>query len=206
MEEKYKIQDAIKYLRENSKDRKFKQSFDLVINVKNVDLKKPENKFSKDVVLPHGRGKDISVCIISDNAKDGVKKSFIEAIARNKKEAKDFVKKYDFFVCEAPLMPLIGKVLGRYLGPTGKMPKPFPPGGDADPIVNIAQKSVRIRLQSTPVIHAFVGLETMNDEHIKENIEKVVDEAKKSIPGKAQIKNINLKLTMSKPVKLDVGA
>jgi len=206
MENKYKITDAIKYLRENAKERKFKQSFDLVVNIKSVDLKKPENKFSKDVILPHGRGKDVSVCIISDTVKDGVGKGFIESVGRNKKEAKNFVKKFDFFVCEAPMMPLVGKVLGRYLGPMGKMPKPFPPGGNADVIINNVKKSVMVRLQNTPVIHIFIGSETLSDDQIKENIEKVVDVIKKSMPGKAQIKNANLKLTMSKPVKLDVGA
>ena len=38
----------------------------------------------------------------------------------------------------------------------------------------------------------------------KDNIEKIMEEIRKSLPPKAQIKNIYLKLTMSKPVKLEV--
>jgi large subunit ribosomal protein L1 len=204
MEEKYNISDAIKYLREDSKKREFKQSFDLVINLKNIDLKKPENKFSKDIILPHGRGKDITVCVISDSIKDAVRKDYIESVSRDKKEAKRFVKNYDFFVCEAPLMPIVGKILGRYMAPVGKMPKPFPSGGNSSSIIEDAKKSVRIKLRDTPVIHAYVGSESMEDSQIKENVEKIINETKKSIPPKAQIRNIYLKLTMSKPVKLNV--
>jgi len=203
MEEKYNISDAIKYLKEGKK-RKFTQSFDVIINIKNIDLKKPENKFSKDVVLPHGRGKEASVCIISDNISNAVKKNDIESMGRSKNEAKKFVKKYDFFVCETPLMPFVGKVLGRYLGPTGKMPKPFPAGGNVDMIINAVKRSVRIRLRDSPVIHVYAGTEVMDSNAVKENIANIIEETKKSLSAKAQIKNIYLKLTMSKPIKLNV--
>ena len=66
-----KLDDAIKKAREGEK-KKFTQTVDLIINLRNIDLKKPENKFSKDILLPNGRGKDVSVCIISDTMKDGI--------------------------------------------------------------------------------------------------------------------------------------
>lgn len=198
------ILDAIKFLKENSKKRNFVQSFDLIINLKNIDLKKPENRISKEVVLPH-ICKETSVCIISDSIKDenAITKNDILEFERDKKKAKQFITKYDFFLCEAPLMPLVGKILGRYLGPKGKMPKLFLPGR-LEQSIEETKRSVRIRIKDSPVIQCIIGKEDMNDNQLVENIETVIDAVKKALPAKVQIKNILLKLTMSKAVKLDV--
>lgn len=201
-----KIDEALKELRNHK--RNFQQSFDLVINLKNIDLKKPENKFSKDILLPNGRGKPIKTCIFSDNMKktenfDVVSKSQIESM--EKKEMKSISKKYDFFMAEAPLMPVVGKFLGRYLAPKGKMPKPLPPGRDVNSILNDLNSTVRIRVRDSPVIQTLVGHEKLSDDQVKENLEKIIDEITKTLPkGKTQIKNIYIKTTMSKPVKLQV--
>ncbi len=199
------IEESIKYLRENNQKRGFEQTFDLTINLKNIDLKKPENKFSKDVVLPHGRGKSVEVCIISDSIPEAaLKKPDIERLAADKAGMKSVLKKYEFFVCEAPLMPLVGKTLGRFLGPKGKMPKLLPPGTNHNSIVDETKKSVRVKVRDTPVVQTCVGSENMQDLQIKENVERVMEEVRKSLPAKTQIKNIYFKLTMSKPVKLEV--
>lgn len=198
-----KLDEAIKKIRESEK-RKFTQTVDLIVNIRNIDLKKPENKFSKDVLLPNGRGKDVSVCIISDNIKDGINKNDIEEFSRNKSAAKQFVKKHDFFLCEAPLMPLVGKILGRYLGPKGKMPRLLPPGKDPKSMVDETKKSVRIMLRDAPTIQIAIGAEDMENNQLKENVEKILEEVKKSIPAKAQIKNAYIKTTMGKPVKIGV--
>ena len=198
-----KLEDAIKKAREGEK-RKFSQTIDLIVNLRNIDLKKPENKFSKDVILPHGRGRDVSVCVISDTIADSVNKNDIENFSRSKSSAKQFTKKHDFFVCEAPLMPLVGKILGRYLGPKGKMPRLLPPGKDPKFIIDETKKSVRINLRDVPTIQIPIGAEDMQDTQIKENVEKVIEEVRKSLPPKAQIRNVYVKTTMGKPVKLNV--
>ncbi|MBS3050579.1 MAG: 50S ribosomal protein L1 [Candidatus Aenigmarchaeota archaeon] len=198
-----KLEDGIVKAREGEK-RKFSQTFDLIVNIRNIDLKKPENKFSKDVILPHGRGKDVSVCIISDIIPGATTKTDVEDFSRSKSAAKQFTKKHDFFVCEAPLMPLVGKILGRYLGPKGKMPRLLPPGKDPKSIVDETKKSIRINIRDTPTIQIAIGSEDMQDVQIKENAEKVLEEIKKSLPAKAQIRNVYVKTTMGKPVKIGV--
>ena len=62
-----KILKTIKELREKSKKRKFSQTFDLVVNLKEFDVKKPENKFVEDVILPNGRGELATVIVFSDS-------------------------------------------------------------------------------------------------------------------------------------------
>lgn len=197
-----KLDEALKALSEAPK-RNFVQSYDLIVALKNIDLKKPENKFSKDIILPHGRGKEINVGIISDKIEGALTKTDVETI--DKKGVRELTKKYEFFLCEAPLMPLVGKTLGKYLGPKGKMPKLLPPNTDPAAMVEEAKKSVRIRVRDSPVVQVAVGTEAMTQSQVKENVEKVMEELKKTLPkGVSQIKVVMLKLTMNKPVKVDV--
>lgn len=197
------ILNAIKTLRETPEKKKFSQSFDLSVNISNIDMKKPESKFVKDISLPHGKGKSNKVCVISE--KGDVNKADLLKMENDKKSAKILGKSYDFFLAEAPLMVLVGKVLGRYLGPTGKMPKLLPPNVNPDNMKKALEKSIRIKIKDTPVIHCIVGNEKMSDEQIKENVEKVIEEVRKVIPPKSDIKNAYLKLTMSKPISINVG-
>jgi len=195
------IDSALAHLRSHEK-RGFSQSLDLNVTLKNIDLKRPENKFSKEVVLPHGRGKDVDVCIISEAS--GLGKKEIDEFEKDKKKLRAFLKKYDFFLCEAPLMPIVGKSLGRYLAPKGKMPKLLPPGRDPATLIDETKRSVRVRVRDSPSIQVTIGTEAMNDSQLRENAEKVLEEIKKSLPGKVQIKNVYLKFTMTKPVKIKV--
>ncbi len=196
------LDEAIKQLVQQSK-KNFAQSLDLIITLRNIDLKKPENKFSKDILLPHGRGKDIEVGIISDRIPGAVTKSDIEGMS--KKDIKMLSKKYTFFLCEAPLMPLVGKVLGRYLGPKGKMPRLLPPSQDVNALVSEMKMSVRVNVSTIPMIQIPVGTEKMGMDQLKENVLSVIDDVRKALPkGESQIKAVMIKLTMSKPVKVEL--
>ena len=199
-----KVDDAIKELSKIEK-RKFTQTYDLIINLRNIDIKKPENRISKEVLLPHGRGKPVSILVISEQS--GYSKGKLEELAANKKEVKKLVRDYDFFLGTAELMPLIGKFIGRYLAPAGKMPQPLPPNASKEVIEGLVrrkEKTVRLRIKNMPVFQMTVGSESMKPEEVKENAEHAINEAISALPkGRAQIKNIEMKLTMSKPVKID---
>ncbi len=204
-EDKKDVVSILKELKEKYK-RNFTQSVDLIINLKNIDLRKPENRFSKEIFLPHGRGKEIKVCIISDKIKGAVSKSEIEKY--DKKKIRKFIRQYDFFLCDVKLMPFIGKALGKFLGPLGKMPTPIPPNMDnPEPLVNAKKKTIRVRLSNSPVIHAIVGSESMPEEQIRDNILKVISEVEAQLPkGSAQIKDVFIKLTMSPAMRIDIYA
>lgn len=192
---------AISFMREQEK-RKFIQSIDLIVTLKNIDLKKPENKFSRTVLLPHGRGKDVKICVISNSGQ--ITKSDVESFEKNKVAAKKLSKHYEFFLCEAPLMPLVGKVLGRYLAPKGKMPEILMSGKPPDARINELKRSIRIRVRDSPVVQVMIGAENMADEQIKENTRIVLEEIKKSLPAKAQIRGVFIKTTMGRPIKVVV--
>ena len=200
------IEKALNELKAGEK-RNFVQSVDLIISLKGVDLKKPESKFSEDIVLPHGRGKDARVVVFSDNLSnlgcDILATADIQRISSDKRGAKNLGEDTDFFLAEAPLMPLIGKSLGQVLAPRGKMPKVIM--GDAKGLVENYKRSVRIAVKNSPVIQCFVGKEDTETGKIVENVETVLKFLETKLPrGRQNIGKVLLKLTMSKPVKVEV--
>ena len=58
------IQNAIQQAMENAPERKFVESFEMAITLKDVDLKNPVNRIQEEVRLPSGRGKEVvSQCL-----------------------------------------------------------------------------------------------------------------------------------------------
>lgn len=106
-----------------------------------------------------------------------------------------------FFLAEAPMMPVVGKALGQFLAPRGKMPKIIT--GDATHLVKNLKKSVQIKIKDAPVIQCLVGSEDMPDEDVAENVEAVLEFLNTKLPkGKHNIGKVLIKLTMSGPVKV----
>ena len=58
---KQEILEAVKKAKDESKPRNFTQSIDVVITIKDLDVKKPENSMDEEVLLPNGRGKDVKM-------------------------------------------------------------------------------------------------------------------------------------------------
>jgi len=202
-----KILEKIKELRAQSKKRNFKQRFDLIVNLKELNLKKAENKLDEIFTLPKGSGRVANVTFFSESGKkiegcNVVNPKGIEDAGKDKKKAKQLVNQTDFFLSEAKLMPVVGKNLGKILAPRGMMPKPVV--ADVEKIVKGYKNAVRIVVNKQPIIHTVVGSEAMKDEDITENIKAFVDFLKTKLPrGKNNIKSIYLKLTMGKPVMLE---
>ena len=206
--------EAIKKARESSKERKFKQTFDLAINIKGLDLKKPEGKVKTQASLPHGLGKPATIGVFADTLIPQVKKlenvilirkDEIQGLGKNKKEAKKLANKCKAFLAEAPLMPTVGKFLGPVLAVRNKMPKPVPPTiSDLKPLIKRNSDVVDLVLKNVPVIHCPVGTEDMDDQKVEDNINAVVSALTSALPrGKDNIKSKYLKLTMGKAVQVE---
>ena len=213
--QKEKALEFIKRARENAKKRNFDQSIDLIINFRDLDLKKPENRIRETIVLPYPVEKEINICFILDSllpkAKE-LEQENIRVISKEEmanlssKEIKKIAKSYDIFYAEAPLMPLVARYFGKYLGPRGKMPFPISPNTpDLKPFIERARKTVLVKVINTPVFQARIGVESMDNEKIAENLVYVMDKVNEICEKKGiKIKNAYLKLTMGKPVKVEV--
>jgi large subunit ribosomal protein L1 len=179
---KENIQKALEELKKHEK-RTFTQSLDLVVKLKDLDLKKPENRLNQAVILPHMIGKPVRVCVIatgdlalkSKEAKADlvIGKDELEGLAKNKKASRKLQNGYDFFVSEASLMPLVGKTIGPVLGPKGKMPTPIHANAPISEVIDQARRTARIRVRDQPVIQCRIGSEDMSNDELSENIQAV---------------------------------
>ncbi len=203
---------AVKEAIEKAKPRKFIESVDLAINLKDVDLSIPKNRINEEVILPHGRGKEVKIAVFASGetalkAKECadlvIPPEEIDKLAEDKRRARKLANEYDFFLAEAPLMAKIGKSLGIILGPRGKMPKPVPPGGDPCPMVRNLKKTVRMRSRDKRTFHVPVGTREMDPEKIADNIEEVIKRLETKLErGLQNIESIYVKTTMGPAVKI----
>ncbi|HSV42307.1 MAG TPA: 50S ribosomal protein L1, partial [Methanomassiliicoccales archaeon] len=153
---------AVKEALEKSPKRNFRETVDLSINLKDVDLSIPKNRIQEDIILPHGRGREIKVAVIGGGelalkaktvADKVITPEELGTLADDRKAAKKVANEMDFFIAEAPLMPTVGKRLGIVLAPRGKMPKPIAPGADPKMMVDNLRKSVSIRSKDKMTFH-----------------------------------------------------
>jgi large subunit ribosomal protein L1 len=207
------ILNAVKEAREKSEKRKFNQSVELILKLQDVDMKSPEAKIQEVVELPYALEKPNKICVIASgelamkarkaNADHVVERSEIEGLAGKKQEMRKIANEYDFFIAEAPLMPLIGKTLGSVLGPRGKMPVPVPPSADIVSLIAKHRKTVTIRLRNQPILQSRIGMENMKDEEITENILMVLRVLEGKLKrGMKNIKFAYIKTAMGAPVKV----
>lgn len=216
--DKKEVLNAIKRLKEESKERKFTQSFDLIVNLKHLDLKKPENQVDFFQALPKGKGKENKVCAFAgpesvDDAKTacdftiGIQE--FDDYKKDPKKIKKLAGEYDIFIAQANVMPKVAATFGRVLGPRQKMPNPkagaiFPPKANFGPIMDRMRRTVRIAAKTSPLIQVSVGNLKQSDEDIADNLLAVYDQIIHHLPGEINnIKSVYTKLTMSKPVQLE---
>lgn len=205
--EKEKVLEGIKKLREQEK-RKFNQSIDLIINLKNFDVKRESvNLFME---LPN-KIKDKKVAAFLNK-----KSSIIDTVTKTefdsykeKNKIKKLIKNYDFFLASASLMPQLAANFGRYLGPSGKMPSPQlgvlkeETEQEIKKTLDKLNKSVRIKSKE-PSLKFIIGKEDMKDEEIVENIIVAYTTILNALPKKKEnLKSILIKLTMGNPIKIE---
>ena len=214
--EKEQLHSALAKAKDISYKRNFKQSFDLIINLTGLDPKKPEHNVDLFITLPHSRGKKIKVCaLVGAELNEQAKGIFDNAILsdafdrlKDKKEIKKLASEYDFFVAQANIMPKVATAFGRVFGPRGKMPNPksggvVPPNANLKPVYEKFQRTIRVTTKSAPLIQCAIGLEDMGINELTDNAFTVYNAVLQALPNeKHNIKNICIKLTMGKPVKI----
>jgi large subunit ribosomal protein L1 len=203
--------DAIKKALEAAKPRGFKESVEVAINLRDIDLSVPKNRIDEELALPKGRGKTIRVCVFASGelalkaraaADLIIQPQEIEEYAGDKTKARALATGYDFFVAEAPLMPVIGKRLGVVLGPRGKMPRPVPPTADPTSLINSMRNTVRVRSKDRRTFHTAIGTRDMPPEDLAENLDFVMRRLTTKLErGRFNIQSAYVKTTMGPAVR-----
>ena len=203
------FEKAIQELRKTETKRKFDQTIDLIINLKNFDVRR--ESFSLFVTLPNKiKDKKIAGFFEKDSSViDTIKKDSFGRY-KEKKDIRKLIKSYDSFIASAKLMPSIATAFGRVLGPAGKMPSPqlgiIPNEEDktVEAIKNRVNSTARVMVKEAS-IKVGIGKESLADKELLDNILTAYHKIEDTLPKKKDnIRNIKIKLTMGKPINVGI--
>lgn len=213
MVERRVIIDALKKAKDQAPERKFTESVDITINLKNVDMSQPKNRIDETILLPHGNGRRNKIVVLGTGdivtqAKDSgadliMGPEEIERLGGAPREARKVASEHQFFLADTSVMPQVGRWLGPRLGPRGRMPQPVPAGMDIRPVVERLRNSVKVRTKDKMSFSLKIGATTMSEEQIAENIDVVLKRIIGRLDmGDFQIRSVYVKTTMGPAVKV----
>ena len=210
-----RMRQYIKDMLTNRKQRKFSETVDLQIGLKDYDPNK-DKRFAGSVKLPNIPRPKLKVCVIADAAhidkckKDGI--DYIDADSLKKKidpndkkgkELKKWAGKYKLLFVSESLVRQLPKLGGPLLTRWGKFPTVIQSAEDVKSKINENLASVKFQMKKVLCLAVAVGNDTMTEEQIRQNlamsINYLVSLLKK---GWNNIKSLHIRTTMGKPVKI----
>jgi len=205
----YSIEDAINLLSELS-TVKFKESIDVAVNL-GIDPRKSDQTVRGATTLPNGTGKDVRVAVFTAGANaDAAKEAGADIVGMEDlaEQVKGGNLDFDVVIASPDAMRVVGQ-LGQVLGPRGLMPNPKT--GTVTPDVAAAVKNaksgqVRYRADKNGIIHGAIGRVGFEAAAIKENLEALLADLKKSKPASAKgiyLKKISVSTTMGPGLLVD---
>ena len=206
------LSDAVSRALEDAPPRDFRETVDLAINLRDLDLNDPSNRVNESIVLPRGTGRDTQIVVfaegetalraedVADRVLDG---DDLSDLADDQDEARDLANETDFFIAETGMMQTIGRDLGTVLGPRGKMPTPLQPDDDVVETVNRMKNSIQLRSRDRRTFHARVGAADMDVGDIADNIGVIRRRLEANLEkGPQNIDTMYVKTTMGPAVEV----
>jgi large subunit ribosomal protein L10Ae len=197
--------------RSKLKQRRFTESIELQIGIKNYDTKK-DKMFSGTTILPNIIKENTKIAILGDAAHisqavtygiDSYSIDDLKKFNKQKKPIKKFAKKYDFFLASDSIIKTIPRVLGPGLNKAGKFPSLLTHNDEIVKKISILKSMIKIELKKVLCFGVIIGNVTMEKEKIIQNliisINFLVSLLKKNWQN---IKSLHIKSTMNKPVKI----
>ncbi len=206
------IEEAVSRALEDAPPRNFRESVDLAINLRDLDLNEPSNRVEESVVLPAGTGQETKIAVFAEGetavraeevADTVLGGDDLEDLGDDDSQAKDLADETDFFIAEQAMMQDVARNLGTVLGPRGKMPDPLAPDDDVVETVNRMKNSVQIRSGDRRTFHALVGSADMGAEEIADNIDVILRRLHADLEkGPQNIDSVFVKTTMGPAVEV----
>jgi len=189
---------------------KFDESIEVAVRL-GVDPRKADQMVRGTVILPHGTGKPIRVCVL---AKEDKEKEALDAGA-DFFGSDDLIKKisdgwfeFDVVIATPDIMSQVGK-LGRVLGPRGLMPNPKTGTVTVDvgqAVQDAKSGKIDFRVDRYGIIHVAIGKKSFEAQKIKENLQVFMDTVQRLRPSTSKgvyIKSLTLCSTMGPGVRID---
>lgn len=212
------IVTKIKELRELTPKRNFTQSLDIIINLQQIDLKKPEHKVDVGITMQTPiKAKPLKICVVVDRTLANQASEVFNHVLFNDdmmamkgdiKKIRTITHNFDKFVVQAAYMPQFAQVFGKFLGPMNKMPSPklgmvITDKTPMQPLYDKLQKTVHLQTKKNLVLQSSIGAENESDEALAEKISLLHQTLTQTLVNRENnIKNIGIKFTMSKLVVL----
>lgn len=221
MATKEDVISTLKQLKEISPKREFNQSVDLIINLKELDLKKPEEQLDVWVSLAHAKGKTVRIAALVGPEMQAQAKTACDTVITHdefkqyegkKKEIRKLARTHDLFIAQANIMPDVAKFFGRVLGPRGKMPNPkagcvVPPNANLKVLTEKLKKTLHVVAKTQLSAKCSIGKQDMTDEQLTENILTVTNTVLHALPQEQNnIKSMLLKYSMGPVLKIGATA
>merc|ERR1712168_1495717 len=193
------------------KNRKFTESVELQIMLKNYDPQK-DKRFSGTVKLPNVARPKFTVCVLGNQAHiDEAKKLGIphmsvddlKKLNKDKKLVKKLAKKYDAFLASDALIRQIPRLLGPGLNKAGKFPSILTHQDDMLGKVNDIKATIKFQMKKVLCLNVAVGNVDMSEDQLVQNLNLSINFLVSLLKKNWQnVKSLTIKSTMGKPQRI----
>merc|ERR1712112_790190 len=159
------------------KPRKFRETVDLQIGLKNYDPQK-DKRFSGTVKLKHIPRDNFTVCILGDQqhcdeaASLGIPSMSAEDLKKlnkDKKKVKKLARKYGAFLASESLIRQIPRILGPGLNRAGKFPALITHGDDLNAKINDLKSTIKFQMKKVLCLSVAIGHVGMSTDDLVQN-------------------------------------
>jgi large subunit ribosomal protein L1 len=205
----YPLADGVALVQKTSY-AKFPASVEIAINL-GVDPRHADQNVRGATALPHGLGKEVRIVVFAKGEKVAEAQQAGVAFVGGDDLAEKINAgwlEFDQVVATPDMMAVVGK-LGRVLGPRGLMPNPklgTVTFDIATAVKELKAGRAEFRVDKAGIVHTAVGKVDMSTEHLRANVEAVIDAINKAKPATAKgtyLKRIALSATMGPGIKID---
>ena len=193
------------------KKRKFVESIDLQIALKNYDPQR-DKRFSGTFKLPEVPRPNMKVCVIGNAVhceeaeRIGVDKMSVDDLKKfnkNKKIIKKFAKKYDAFLSSDTLIKQIPRLLGPGLTKAGKFPTLIESGSELTDKIDQVKATIKFQMKKVMCLNVAVANVGMDPEAILINVSLASNFLASLLKKNWQnIKVLYIKSTMGPPLQI----
>merc|ERR1712142_1024571 len=208
------LKECVAELLKNSNDvkkRKFLETVDLQIGLKNYDPRK-DKRFSGTVKLPHVPREKYRVCVLGDAAHcdeanaNEISCMDVEALKKfnkDKKLVKKLAKKYDAFMASESLIRQIPRLLGPGLNKAGKFPSLITHQESMVNKIKDIKCTIKFQMKKVLCLAVAIGNVQMSEDELVQNLNLAVNFLVSLLKKNWQnVRSLHIKSTMGKPQRV----